>query len=80
MKLLTLPSSTSDFVAAIKAAEVRCQLFHLNLVRFPNLDVSMYLLNLEIPYYFEQASIEVWKYSGPDNELEIEVELDQDSI
>lgn len=75
MKLLTLPSSTSKFVAAMKAAEVKCQLFHLNLVRFPNLDVSQYLLNFEIPYYFEQASLEIWKYSGPTDDTTVEINL-----
>ncbi len=75
MKLLSLPSTTSDFVAAVVAAEAKLQLFHLNLIRFPDLNVPQYLLNIEFPYYFEQASIEIWKYSGPNNDLEIEVDL-----
>ncbi len=75
MKLLSLPSSTSEFVAAMVVSEFRCQLFQLNLVRFPVLDVPLYLLNLELPYYFQQAYVEIWKYSGPTDVDDTTVEI-----
>lgn len=65
MRLLTLPSSTSDYVAAVEAETKKCKLFSLTLMIFPDLGVSSYLLNLEVPYYFKQFSCEIWKYSGP---------------
>ena len=65
MRLLSLPSSTSDYVAAIEAETKKCRLFNLTLMIFPDLGVSSYLLNLEVPYYFKQFSCEIWKYSGP---------------
>lgn len=65
MRLLTLPSSTSEYAAAVEAETKKCKLFSLTLMIFPDLGVSSYLLNLEIPYYFKQFSCEIWKYSGP---------------
>jgi len=75
MRLLTLPSTTSDYVAAVQAYQQKCRLFSLTLIRFPDLGVSSYLLNLEIPYWFKQCSVEIWKYSGPLNDDDIELEV-----
>lgn len=67
LNLLTLPSSISDYVAAVEDADnvKRCRLFKLSLMIFPDLGFNQYLLNLEVPYYFRQFSCEIWKYSGP---------------
>lgn len=76
MRLLTLPSSTSEYAAAVEAETKKCKLFSLTLMIFPDLGVSSYLLNLEVPYYFKQFSCEIWKYSGPMDDSYVEINVD----
>lgn len=57
-----IPSSTTDFAPAVQAQVIRCNLFQLNLIRFPDLGLSSYILNLAFPWWLEDASIEVWQY------------------
>jgi hypothetical protein len=66
MRLLTLPSSTSDFPAAVKSKdqEEKCELGALTLIQFPNLGLFPYLLLIKIPHYIEDIYLEVWKYTG----------------
>lgn len=71
-RLLTLPSSTSEFVAAVEVCRKRCRLNALTLVEFPMLGVSPYLLIVEFPYWFEDAYLEIWKYSGIDSDSHTE--------
>lgn len=77
MRLPISPSSTSEFMAMMEGDRYFCRLGSLTLVRFPELDVPQYILALELPYWFEQASIEVWKYSGPLQSDEITIDFNQ---
>jgi hypothetical protein len=72
MRLPVLPSSTSQFPASVEACRKRCRLDSLTLIDFPVLGVSPYILNVEFPYWFEDASLEIWKYSGPDTTTDSE--------
>lgn len=77
MRLLTTPSSLTEFTAAVEAHTQKLRLNTLNLVRFPDLNVPGYLLYIEIPYYFKQCYIEVWSYSGPTDDAEVVINIGQ---
>ncbi len=62
MWLPTLPSSTTAFPAAVEASQERCKLGQLNLIRFPYLGISPYIVNIAFPYWIEQIDLEVWQY------------------
>lgn len=76
MRLPISPSSTSEFLGLMEGDRYFCRLEGLTLVRFPVLDVPQYILSLEIPYWFEEVFIEVWKYSGPTDDVEVEINLE----
>jgi len=71
MHLLTTPSSTTQFTAAVEdpASSVRCKLGRLNLIRFPDLGLYPYLLIFSTPYWFEDVFLEIWTYSGSSPEF-----------
>lgn len=60
-----LPSSTSQFVAAVQAEQRIVRLDTLNLIVFPKL-APQWLLQLRFPIWHKQMYIEVWSYSGQD--------------
>jgi hypothetical protein len=65
MQLPITPSSTTEFTAFVEADSrqwVRLLLHKLNLVRFPYLGISPYILNLSFPYWFEDMFLEIWQY------------------
>jgi hypothetical protein len=71
-----LPSSTSDYVAAVQSSKRWVRLRTLNLLIFPKL-IDTWILDLAFPYWLPDVSIEVWRYDGRDidqfqrfNELE----------
>jgi hypothetical protein len=66
MSLLTTPSVTTEFTAAVEDVEtsVRCKLGRLNLIRFPDLNLYPYLLIFSTPYWLEDIYLEIWQYSG----------------
>ena len=72
MRLLTLPSTTSEFTAIVEVASKPCGLGRLTLIRFPDLNLYPYLLLLTFPIWIQQAYVEVWKYSGPSTGIETE--------
>jgi hypothetical protein len=63
-RLLTLPSATSEYVAAVEFYTKSCKLNRLNLIEVPQIYPWPYLLYLEFPRWMETIDIEVWKYSG----------------
>lgn len=72
MRLLTLPSTTSNFPAAVEAFKKNCRLDALTLVELPAWGVNPYLLVVTFPWWFEDAYLEIWKYSGPDTTTDSE--------
>lgn len=64
MKLLTLPSSTSEFMASVHAFSRKCGLRELSIIQFPNYGLLPFLAEIRFPSWHEQMYLEVWKYSG----------------
>ncbi|MBD2516859.1 hypothetical protein H6G93_17910 [Nostoc sp. FACHB-973] len=64
MKLLTLPSSTSEFMASVNAFSQGCGLRELTLIKFPNLGLLPFVAEIIIPKWHRQMYVEAWKYSG----------------
>lgn len=62
MWLPVLPASTTQFTATVSAHIHRCQLRHLNLVQFPYLGISPYIVNVSFPYWLEEVDLEMWQY------------------
>lgn len=62
MWLPIIPGSTTDFAPAVHTETIRCKLFQLNLIRFPDVGIYTYILNLAFPWWIEDFSIEVWQY------------------
>lgn len=60
-----LPSSTSDYVAAVQTSKKWLRLRTLNLIVFPKL-MNTWILDLAFPYWLPDISIEVWRYDGRD--------------
>ena len=78
MNLLVIPSTTTEFVAAVHdaASSVRCRLGQLNLIRFPELNLYPYLLIFSVPYWFLDVYLEIWQYSGSNpDEIPVSGEL-----
>lgn len=76
MKLLTLPSSTSEFMASVAAFKQGCNLRELTLVKFPNYGMLPFLVEIRVPKWHKQMFLEAWRYSGdeidiPSQSLEI---------
>jgi hypothetical protein len=66
-RLLTLPSSTSEFLASVEAFNQRCGLRQLTLIKFPNWGLLPFLAEINIPKWHKQMYVEVWKYSGDED-------------
>ncbi len=71
-----LPSSTTDYAAAVQSSRHWLRLRMPNLCIFPKL-LPTWILDLSFPYWLDDISIEVWRYDGRDidqfqrlNELE----------
>lgn len=62
MWLPILPSITTEFSSAVCAHVQVCQLRQLNLVQFPYLGISPYIVNIAFPYWLEEAELEIWQY------------------
>ena len=60
-----LPSSTSQYVAAVQSSRKWLRLGTLTLVTFPKV-MRTYLLEISFPYWFEDVSVEIWRYDGRD--------------
>lgn len=67
-RLLFVPSSTTEFVAAVKTKSYRCQLETLTLCTFSKLQ-SPWLLLLRFPWWLEDVFYEVWRYDGRDENI-----------
>lgn len=66
MSLLTLPSSTSQFMVGVEAYRFRARLNALNMVHFPNYGLLPFLAEIDIPYWHKEMFIEIWQYDGPE--------------
>ncbi|MBW4474062.1 MAG: hypothetical protein KME45_27360 [Stenomitos rutilans HA7619-LM2] len=60
-----LPSTTSQYVAAVQSSRRWLRLRTLTLVVFPKV-LPTYFLELSFPYYFDDVSVEIWRYDGRD--------------
>jgi hypothetical protein len=63
-QLLTLPSSTSEFIASVEAYRTRCRLNTLSLVKFPNYGLLPFLVEIRFPKWHKKMEVEVWWYDG----------------
>lgn len=64
-RLLFLPSSTSDFVAAVQSERAQpVFLNRLTLIQFTDFGITPYLLEINVPHWHQELSLEIWKYSG----------------
>jgi hypothetical protein len=60
-----LPSTTSQYVAAVPSQRRWLRLRVLTLAVFPKIS-DVWALELSFPYYFNDVSVEVWRYDGRD--------------
>ena len=59
------PSSTSQYIAAVQSSRRWLRLQSPTLVVFPKV-LPTYFLELSFPYWFNDVSIEIWRYDGRD--------------
>lgn len=63
--LYVSPSMTTAYVSGVQAADIKSiGLNRMTLVEFKDYGVSPYVLQLAIPYWLEDISVEVWEYQG----------------
>ncbi|WP_009631024.1 hypothetical protein [Synechocystis sp. PCC 7509] len=63
--LYVSPSLSSNFVSGVQAGETKnAGLNRLTLIKFEDYGVYPYTLKLEIPYWLEDIYMEVWQYTG----------------
>ena len=60
-----LPSSTSNFTAAVHVERRWLRLGTLTLAVFPKL-LDAWILQVDFPYWLNNASLEIWRYDGQD--------------
>jgi hypothetical protein len=60
-----LPSSTSTYVAAVHSYRKWLRLRVLTLAVFPKIS-DTWALEISFPFYFNDASVEIWRYDGRD--------------
>lgn len=81
-RLLFSPSSRTEFTSTVVSqGRVRIGLDRLTLLRFRDFNVSPYLLEIDIAAWHREMYVEVWKYSGPLDDVDthlqrIETKLD----
>lgn len=56
-QLLTLPSSTSEFIASVEAYRTRCRLNTLSLVKFPNYGLLPFLVEIRFPKWHKKMDL-----------------------
>lgn len=67
-RLLMVPSSTTEFTANVQTSNIRLKLGVLNLCTFPKHQAT-WMLYLKIPKWIKQATIEIWRYDGVDQDV-----------
>src|SRR5579885_1656764 len=60
-----LPSTASNFVAAVHTERRWLRLGTLTLCVFPKL-MDSWILEISFPFWFQDATVEVWRYDGRD--------------
>lgn len=74
--LYVSPSAGSNFIQGVEAQEQkRIRLGNLTLVNFKDYGVYPYVLAIEIPYWLEDAYVEVWEYNQIVTDLNQEFDL-----
>ena len=64
------PSSTSQFGGLVQGeSRRRLSLNRLNLVRFENFDLNPYAIELNIARWHSEMLVEIWKYSGNQDDI-----------
>ena len=64
-RLLFSVSSTSEYSGLVRAANSKAVFLNqLTLVQFEDFGLTPYALEISIPFWIAQLSIEVWKYQG----------------
>lgn len=62
--LYVSPSASANFIRGIEAQEQkRIRLNNLTLVNFKDYGIYPYILAIEVPYWLEDAYVEVWEYN-----------------
>lgn len=74
--LMTSPSSTSEFMAQIEFHRQNCWLGRLNLIKVPPLYPRPYLLTIQFPSWHKDMLLEIWRYSGIDEDMTEELVRD----
>lgn len=64
-RLLTSPSSQSEFTADVQTCSFRLKRGQLNLCLFPKHQPT-WLLGLRFPHWLKNITVEVWRYDGRD--------------
>lgn len=59
------PSTTSVFVAAVQSSRRWLRLNSPTLIIFPKV-LPTYFLEISFPYWFNDVSVEIWRYDGRD--------------
>lgn len=67
-RLPFLPSTTSNFLPVVQTTRRWLRLRALVLCVFPKL-VDDWILEVNFPYWFDDVSIEIWRYDGRDLEV-----------
>lgn len=60
-----LPSTVSEFAAAVQSDRKWLQLGRMTLLTFPKL-LSGWILNIDFPYWLDQVYVEIYRYDGRD--------------
>ena len=67
-RLLFSVSSTSEYTGLVRSDDSKpVFLNQLTLVQFQDFGTTPYALEISIPFWISQLSIEVWKYQGDDD-------------
>lgn len=69
MRLLTLPSSTSEFQASVSAFSKGCKLNELTIIKFPNYGLLPFLVEIKVAKWHKEMFVEAWKYSGDEVDI-----------
>lgn len=67
-RLLLIPSALTEFTANVQTCNFRLKLGVLNLCMFPK-HQETWMLYLKIPKWVKQATVEIWRYDGTEQDL-----------
>lgn len=75
-RLLFSVSSTSEYAGLVRSDNSKpVFLNQLTLVQFQDFGLTPYALEISIPFWIAELSIEVWKYQGVDNAIPVREQI-----